>query len=281
MIVAGVIFIATWGPWLLDQRATLPAKTDNWIFDGWAGHKQRVLTWATSLPLRMLFEPRQSATIVATMGATLFIVPLFFLRRRPDLLLWTLWLWLSMLPLLLADLIRDTKHLYHIRYSLAAGPAVFALLAGLLRHVPQVSLRFAIPAVSILGCILSIGSAYEEPRLDYDDLARFIDQRIQPGEAVVIYDAPNRWVGNALFLTVTGESRTYPWPMVMLDQIPAPADVQAQLRAKRGVWLITEAQQPLPDELFEGARQAEWIYIPHVALVRHVVCEEATTQASP
>lgn len=271
MIVAGFVFIAIWGPWLIDQRATLPARTDDWIFDGWAGHKKRVFTWATSLPLRMLFEPRRSATIAATMGATLFIVPIFFLHRRRDLLLWVLWLWLSMLPLLTADLIRDTKHLYHIRYSLAAGPAVFALLAALLRHMQQVSLRYALPTVTILACTVSIASAYEEPRLEYDGLATFIDQRIQPGEAIVIYDSPNRWVGNALFLTLTGESKTYPWPMVMLDQMPAPADVQAQLRAKPGVWLITESQQPTTDELIPGGKLVDWIYIPHVALVRHVV----------
>ncbi|MBC8105132.1 MAG: glycosyltransferase family 39 protein [Anaerolineae bacterium] len=277
MVVAGVVFVAIWGPWMLPQRATLPANTDNWIYDGWAGHGKRVAEWATSLPLRMLFEPRKSAAGFAILGATLFVVPIIFLRKRRDLLFWVLWLWCSTLPLLAMDLIRDTKHLFHIRYSMAAGPAVFALLAALLRHAPQITVRNVLPAVAVLACILSIGSAYEEPRLEYDALAQFIDERIQPGEAVVIYDVPKRWVGNALFLTLTGESKTYPWPMVMLDQFPAPPELHAQLRGKRGAWLITESQLPLPSEILPGAREAEWIYIPHVALIRHVLFEEPTT----
>lgn len=277
MVVAGLVFLVVWGPWMLPQRATLPAKTDDWINDGWPGHARRVAEWATSLPLRMLFEPRKSAAGFAILGATLFIVPMIFLRKRRDLLFWVLWLWCSMLPLMAMDLIRDTKHLFHIRYTMAAGPAVFALLAALLRHSPQVTLRSAVPAVAVLACILSIGSAYEEPRLEYDALAQFIDERIQPGEAVVIYDSPGRWVGNALFLTLTGESKTFPWPMVMLDQFPAPPEVQFQLRAKRGAWLVTEGQRPLPSELLPGARDAEWIYIPHVALVRHGLFDDQPT----
>jgi hypothetical protein len=281
MFAAAGIFLVIWGPWLLDQRATLPAKTDDWINDGWPGHTRRVAEWAASLPLRMLFEPRESATGFAFLGATLFVVPIFLLKKRRDLLLWVLWLWMSMLPLLAADLIRDTKHLYHIRYTMAAGPAVFALLAAMLQHLPHKSLQNALPAVAVLACILSIGSAYEEPRLEYDQLAGFIDQRIQPNEAVVIYDSPGRWVGNALFLTLTGESKTYPWPMVMLDQVPAPADLQLQLRAKRGVWILCEGQHPLPSELLPGGRLTDWIYIPHVAAVWHVVFDQPATTSAP
>src|SRR5215207_7057693 len=33
MVAGGVVFLIIWGPWLLPQRATLPAKTDDWIND--------------------------------------------------------------------------------------------------------------------------------------------------------------------------------------------------------------------------------------------------------
>ncbi|CAN5412796.1 hypothetical protein BH09PLA1_BH09PLA1_27840 [soil metagenome] len=282
MCVAAIVFLLVWGPWMLPQRTTLPAKTDDWINDGWPGHTARVAEWATSLPLRMLFEPRTSATRYAILGATLFIVPIFLLRRRRDLLLWVFWLWLSMLPLLAMDLLRDTKHLFHIRYIMAAGPAVFALLAAMLNHVPQVTLRTALPAVSVLACMLSIGSAFEEPRIEYDELAQFIDDRIRPDEPVVIYAQHGSWGGNALFLVLTGQSKSYPWPLVMLDQKPAPQSLLAQLRANGSVWLLCENESLEPGEILPGGRafMPESIHFANHMTAWHVMFD-ASTSAPP
>src|SRR5207247_1519759 len=120
-------------------------------------------------------------------GAALYFVPLFFLRRRPDLLFWIIWLWCMAGGLTAMDLGRGTKHLFHVRYTMAAGPAVYALFAALLRDFgvddggarSRITSNF-LPAVTTMACLLSLGAAFEEPQADYREMARFIDAGYAP-----------------------------------------------------------------------------------------------------
>jgi hypothetical protein len=279
LLAALVLFVITWGPWMLPQRETLPQPSDAWIYDTSPGWLARTVHNAGALPLRMLFEPRQATIHIAVMGAVLYVIPLFFLRRRPDLLFWVLWLLCIAGGLLILDLARSTKHLFHIRYSMVAGPAVYALLATLLRDFGRNKwAAHVLPAVASIGCLIHLPAAFEEPQPNYRAYAAFLDEHFKRGEVVVVFAPRHNWHGAALYLCASHESRTYPWPLVMLQEHPSP-ELMEQLRRAAGVWLLVGSTRPTPGEIFPGAQTREFSFVPHVGMCWHVSFAAPTTKS--
>src|SRR5439155_3084219 len=142
-------------------------------------------------------------------------------RRRKDLLLWGLWLWLTILPLLLLDLARATQHLEFIRYTLLASPALYAMIASALpaeskrlRHVP--------PALVALACVLALPAAYQSWwKADWRALATIIDREARPGD-VIVFCAHPTWdtYPHAAYLHTSYYRRTPPNSIVLLRDPP-------------------------------------------------------------
>src|SRR5262249_43470755 len=162
-------------------------------------------------------------------------------RKHPRLLLWILWLWCTSAPLLAIDLGRSTKHLSFIRYVLIAGPPVYALASAMTARLPGAFTRNAVPAIVWLACVLSLSSAYEEPRGGFPAMAQFLDQRRRDAEPVIFAAGGRGWVPIATFLAMSDESRAFPWPMIVSDEAPMNELLLARVRAAGGAIVITDS----------------------------------------
>ena len=73
------------------------------------------------LPFRFLTEPLPHSERFAAAGAVLYVIPLFMLRRRPEMLLWILLLNAVVGMALISDIARHSRQLEFLRYTIAGA----------------------------------------------------------------------------------------------------------------------------------------------------------------
>src|SRR5205823_3675066 len=123
--------------------------------DAAPGHAARTVARLAALPVRYITEPMSTSAVTAAVGGVAFALALLLPLGRRDLLLWGLWLWLTVLPIALLDFARGTKHLEFVRYTLLASPALYAIIAAVLSTSRLALLRHLPPAVVALSCALA------------------------------------------------------------------------------------------------------------------------------
>jgi 4-amino-4-deoxy-L-arabinose transferase-like glycosyltransferase len=278
---AALIYLIVWGPFFLRQRVDF-AQNISWLADNPDGHALKTLGRAASAPLRLLLEPLKSDRILPRASAILYAVPLvlLFAARRRDMLLWAIWLPITVGTIAAIDLWQTTWQLEgrNVRYFLLAGPAVYAIIAAvgsIDRRRPW--LAHLIPAVVVLGCIGSLEGAYNEDNPDWRQTAQALRARLKPGEILLLYKADRAHFASAgsIWLCLAHYLPDPLPPIVLLDRPPDPT-LRAALERAPGVWLITR-QQPLPsDELLPGFTAREIEPFPHTAS-----CQRFTFDGAP
>ncbi|MEO6435006.1 MAG: glycosyltransferase family 39 protein, partial [Tepidisphaeraceae bacterium] len=190
-LVAGLLWGVLGAPLALRHSRNLDdGRSTQFVQDDTPGHAMRTLRRTALLPVRYFTEPMSHSVAPAAIGAVAFVLALLMpllLRDRRDLLLWGLWLWLTILPIAALDLSRRTQHLEYIRYTLLASPAIYAVAAtalanrrGWIRHLP--------PGVLALACLAALPAAYEAWwKADWRRLAKAIDDHAAPGDVIVFW----------------------------------------------------------------------------------------------
>jgi hypothetical protein len=175
--------------------------------------------------------------IVAWAALPAFLLPLIWLRRRGDLLVWYLWVAGVLLPLLALDLSRSSMHLAFPRYTLLAGPGVFAVIGaefakskGPWKHI--------VPALVALACIAVLPASLREPasKKDWQPIASFAAESMQPGDPLIITAPPDRAPQVALYVShYLGPLNR---PVAIITRPTSPA-LEAELRSHSRVWAIS------------------------------------------
>jgi uncharacterized membrane protein len=270
-VIAGVVFAITWLPFMLRQSATLAESGDAWTRTNEDHHALHTLQRLALLPMRLMFEPLERSYVKAYVAAAVFVIPPMLFRRRPETLLWWLWLCATSFAIAALELLRTTHQLDELRYTILAGAGVYALLpllAGALPPRPR-WLHHSLPAAAVLGCVVALPQAYLVWKPDYREIAQFIDARYRPGDAVVFstsYDST--LFGSAMFMGVSHYARTYPWPFMILRGEPTPEQVQT-LRSSPGVWLVSPGALG-PNSLAPGGRITDSKSLAPVAMIDRI-----------
>src|SRR5258706_15198074 len=121
---AVIVFALAWGPSMLGQFRSTAAEA-NYFRDNESGFVWRWLDRLALVPYRLLNEPLPNSDRFAYFFVPIMVIPILLLRRRPELLLWTLLALMAIVPIALLDAMRHTWLLALIRYALVAGPAVY------------------------------------------------------------------------------------------------------------------------------------------------------------
>ena len=244
-----------------DPRATTFLRDD-----ARPGHATRTLARFAALPVRFLAEPMTTSRAVALAGGVAYVLALLLplLRRRGgtrgdtdasggdaapdhpgrDVLLWSLWLWLTALPLLALDLARRTQHLEFIRYTLLASPALYAILASMLADHAKRSMRHVVPALTALACALSLPAAYAAWwKPDWRALGHAIDQHVEPGDLLVFwgYDQAGNLVddpNSSFYYTSFYRRKPLAGPVVLLVA-PPQGPLPMALPARNKIVVVT------------------------------------------
>ncbi len=247
IVAAGLVFAVTWGPMMFRQLPIFSAG-HQWLAEPGSHSLSRTLILLEELPGRFIFETDDSpvfhAIAVASGLMWLALLPAFF---SPGQRLWAIWLTFVVGMVATTDILQSTGQLKFIRFTLAATPPAYVMLASL----PLGRWRVVPPlAATVLALIALHGWAYFPPwKLDFRTPAQAIADRIQDDDALV-------FVGSdpvTLALTYNG-FRHYLHPpntLVLLDQ-PADAAVLARLRTARQIWVVDLPQKRPIDQMLPG-----------------------------
>jgi uncharacterized membrane protein len=238
---AGIVFLITWGPMVLRQRPNFTANY-RWVADDSPGHVGRTLVELARVPARLIAETAPVGwlpivTVVSTV--ILILMPVAFILRRQTRV-WVVWFACAVGLIVLLDLTRGTLQLRMIRYSLAAAPPLFALLAT---AIPRGRWRFAPVAVAVVYALVRLPNAYLPPwKTDYHapdhrTTVEVIARQMRPEDALVIASR------NAEAVQVSYMAFQHYAPAVtqgMVATLTHPADpaLLAQLRRSRTVWVV-------------------------------------------
>ena len=221
------------------------------------------------LPMRFFTEAAIKPEGVGLLAAAFYVVPLLFARRRPELLLW--WMWLAAVAVWgLIDDARDGPAVtLTANRALAASPAVYALAAAMLAD--QRGWRAAaVPLICAASCAMALEQAYVRRQPDFRGTLAFVARHVQPDDAVVFYSRPDASAAKLLALYFDHHTGARPRGVVILTG-PAPDDVRAQLAKAGTVWVISDALSF--DEralLGDGARVTDDETYPGIALIRRI-----------
>jgi hypothetical protein len=242
---AVLVYLALWGPTLAAQLANHTG-ISYWLQDSSAHPHRADLLRLLCLPMMAFSIPKANSIGFAALGGVLYLFPLLLLRRRPDLLLWVLWLPAMVLPLGLSDWHSRTMLLGVSRYTLLATLPIYALIAACLIHQPR-GLRHLLPAIAALACLPALPgliSADIPPNASWNALGEYLNQRVQPGDALVFaahtqgdpglhYLLAGKCLGASYYL------RGLHGPFVLLEAPATPAVLQ-RLRAAPRRWAVTD-----------------------------------------
>jgi hypothetical protein len=260
LAAAAAVYLVAWGPFLWWQRHTI-LLNNSWAVETAPTHG-RLQMWNTlELPARQLCEPPPGTTRLYALSAVLYVLPLALAarRRRPDLLLWGLWLVAGAGVVAIPDFARGGIQLGFIRYTAVAGPAVFVLFAALvtptLLRPPRPWLAHALPAVAALSCLLTLPSAWRQWKPDYRAVAGFYRSHAQRGSATLVVDLGRPDEVDWFYATIDHYADGFPGPVALLGE-PAGPSLLGRLRSFSQVWVILHERSqsagqvvgPLADE---------------------------------
>jgi dolichyl-phosphate-mannose-protein mannosyltransferase len=213
------------------------------------------------LPLR----PRQADPLNWTplainlrmaLGLFVFFVAPWFIRRRPDLLFWWLWMVLVLGAFLGADLVLKTPLLLWLRMYLFAAPAVIAVLA--IVGAATLSRPTAITATILLAAACASALPYTDglEKTDWRGAGQLVASRMTPGEPFIArtpgdVDPGLFWSYLAHYLP-TGDR-----PLLLLQDQDPTAELMSRLIGPAGgrAWVLTWPDMPPPQGWLPGIRQ--------------------------
>jgi len=236
LLAACVLFAMIWGPFLWQQRHNFIAN-NAWQFEPASGHVSRTMLRAGELPIRIFTEASIIPGAWALLGLLAYVIPLFFMRRRPGLLLVYLWALLPCLLLIVFDLLKSGTLSDEPRYAIAATPAAAALVA-LLFADRAAWLRHMAPGLLALACVVQTPGIYAADN-DFQRLATFLQNHQGPDDAIVFCGSGDTaWHANVLLLVATTYAPHLPGQCVLLTKPPS-AGLSAWLADRHHVWQVT------------------------------------------
>ncbi len=243
--VAIILFAICWGSFMWQQRglASTSDQSTNFLLDNPATHLSWTFYRLAVLPGVLLAEPRGAALYVCYAGAALYILPLLWLRHKPELLIWILWMFGVIGVVAALDFSRDTHHLGLIRYTLLAGPAVYVLIPALVsKRGPW--LRHSVPAVAAIYCLWALPYAYRSAVTDPKIIASQLQSVTQSNDLLLfISTGKNEWWAGGQCMVFSRYLKPPPCPVALLNA-PAGGEVTARALASPHIFAVTVRENP-------------------------------------
>lgn len=256
--VSAVVFALAWGPYMLKQRGAMGLENQGgaaFLLERGPRHilytlERLIATPAQSIAPATFMSPADLPPAVAWLVVPAFLVPLVWLGHRRDLVLWYLWVAGVLTPIVLLDLFRSSMHLAFPRYTLLAGPGIFAVIAAGFSGLKG-PWRHAVPAMIVIACLVLLPAALREPasKKDWQPVADVAAQSMQLGDPLVVTAPADR--APLVYLYVSHYLPDMNRPVAIVTR-PVSRELDVQLRSHSHVWVISAWAQLPP--LFPVAR---------------------------
>lgn len=229
-LVATACYLSAWGPVMWQQRRR--AQSRPWVADS-DQTVGRLLGRVASVPVHHVTATTfQSPDLPEP--CVLVIVPLavFSLRLRRRYLAWWLSLGATLATVAALDVALGVHQLSLVRYTLAASPATYVLLAAPLpfaRHW----VRYAAFLAALGGAIWRLPDAYVPRKPPWRVLGGAVTHFVAPGNTLVI-PGPKRWLFYAALDSYVSLRQN---KLVLLRGSP-PDVTAARLRQEERLWVL-------------------------------------------
>jgi uncharacterized membrane protein len=255
VFAAGCFFMALWGTNLARhfQQFSHHDSTTEFLHrtsESWT----RLFETASDLgasPLRLLVDFPPETKPLFWLAGSGCIAMLFaaFRRRRPGMLLVTLWLLGTLGFVFVLDLVRSTTQLREARYLLLASPALYVLLAmsaagtfrGLTRK--QMLLKHAIPAILVLACLARDAGPQPPPEMDWRPIAKFLDEPSRAEQPIVYFHGQPDWFLGHILMAYRHASTLPPGREMVVLQPDVPKRIISRLARDGHAWAICLPEQ--------------------------------------
>jgi hypothetical protein len=227
---AAVAFAIVWLPIALKQIPDIGHTADPWLKE-LAPHPY-LLTIGRffAMPIRLLVEDEYAGMIWPVIGFAFLSFAIWRATKQRNLLLPLLWFAGVCVFLLFLDFTRVTRHLVHIRYSLAAGPAVVAMIVIWAHQMKGNNSRRAlgvhiIGAAAVLMLLALNHKAFFEDEPDYRVLREFMLDHVHNDEPMLFYSGPRvkGYFNEILMLAASREPTLWPRTIVKMSKPADPA----------------------------------------------------------
>lgn len=280
------LFLIVWGPALWMQRGHIGTKLAWQVSVDGPSDLRSTIVRACELPIRFFIRPMSHYVFATCMASAFYILPIFLIRRRPDLLLWWMLLTIGIGTMAVSDLRHGTDSLDYQRYALPEAAAVFALAAAVC--APMKFWRHAAPALLVLGCILSLPEVYTRIQFFKQDFRPYVAQvdAALPASTPILFirndfddanDAP-------LCLSLRHYSDVDRRVLFVADPAGNPAvgpAVMRQLAGTPDIWFIASGSRAAidPTTLIPGSRILSRVQFSPFAMGVHLALPQSFARA--
>jgi uncharacterized membrane protein len=242
MIVPVLLMIAAWFPWFWQQHGQLSGQGE------WSYNKAATVPMVL---LRSLFVPAMhmyftlSWGLVIALAVIAYALPLVFLRRRPQLLIWWCWMVGTVVSVTLYDAVSHSWLIGYTKYTFILTPALYVLLA---EPLPWPGWRgWVVPAILVASVAVYANERWRDgpgAREDWRSVA-LAANHAAPHDPLIFY--PSAFWGSPAFWFMAFDHYV-PDSQRPIMMLKGPADQSAlrQLAKYPRVWLIG------PDPLRDG-----------------------------
>jgi hypothetical protein len=273
MVGAVLLFAIIWGHAMLWQSRHLPGPTPSFLRETFPDrHLELTARRIIGLPGEYLLGESVADKIFAqqtpidellticllALAVLTLIIPWARLRRRPDLILWMLWIAGTIGLVATADLARETTMTGYIRYTILASPAIYAVIAAW--NWPNRELfRHGIARAVITGLlILAVYRRHDPPQSkeDWRNAAVQFNTAAQNDDLVVFYN-PDPWVAPGIwhvclyYYAAHQSERQFNHPWLLLRDRP-DSNLRDQISTHASLWLVTLNAPTTSGLLFPG-----------------------------
>jgi uncharacterized membrane protein len=247
----GVLSLILWGPQFISQVRSLPSFAPTFLLEARPDlHLIYTYRRIVGLPIELIAGELPGELLCAkipygvlALAIFVFILPIIRLRKRPDLLLWILWLAGSVGLVGVLDLLHHTTLVGYPRYTFLATPAIYAIIASFDRpditNRPLLKNLLAAAAILVLAYASADRLGNPQPaKEDWKQFARVLDASAGQNDLLVFYNpdpwvTPGSWMMNYLYYS---QSPSHPW--LLLAQAPT-ARMEAKCDSFDSILLVT------------------------------------------
>jgi len=240
MAIGGVIFCIVWGLFFLRQHGAfqLERAGATFLIETGPQHWAQTLYRLLAVPISELGPTSEAVPqlVLAWIVCAIWLAPLFWIRRRPDLLLWYIFASGVIAILLFLDLTRSSKHLGYSRYIILASPGIYGVFAAAGARWPGWR-KHILPACIAVLCLCLWPASFRElqSRTDWQEVDSLASQALTPNDIIVLTAPPAE--ARSMYLCVQNYLPVAEHPVVVLTK-PASPPVLAAIRGKGRVWVI-------------------------------------------
>jgi len=257
LVLAGLVFLALWGPMLWAQRSAF-GPNNAWNVDD---PTDAATPWTRLLPLPLQVVFTSGPFFAARPGilGLCWLALAWLAWRRPELRLWAAAGLGAAAYAAAVDIGWGSAQLQFSRYVLPATPAMCALLAG--ARFGRGWKRSVVPGAAALWLAAVLPAVWAPHRPPWGQWGESF-ARLTPGSDVVALWLPDRLRKGTLLLV-----QHYAWaPERRIMLLAPPLDEEALRALGRRFWLVTTYRDD-PSDVVRGARFAERVRLPESPLV--------------